>query len=845
MRLPSPSCTLLALVTLVPALAAQSSWPAASAVPGVQIQQDALGLRAVAVTGHEFAASRPEKLAPLPANWQALGPFGGDIADVQVSPANANIVLAALAPASGAGGGLYRSTDAGANWTTVATLANEACYRIAFAPDGTAYVATLDSVWKSTNGGSSFSATNLGIGLNDQVFGLTIDPTNPLRIWCGVADALGSQPVNVMLSVNGGTSWSNKTPPLASPMTCAGIAVDPLDNQRIYACFAGAFGGGAVWVSTNGGTSWSNKSAGLPGNPMNTIVHDGTRVLVGGGQPFGSQSVGVYACTNDGTTWTPLSDGTWPSLFVNDIAIDPNNVNTLLVASAGKGVFRSVNGGTSWDFSVGGTGPLTVKSVAFAPGSSTTIFLGNSSNAVWKSTTPTPAFGPSSAGIGALDVFSVAGNPLNEREIAVAFQGQNDGGVYSTLDGGLTWKLEALPGTRYSNVRFTAAGQLFAISSGPSSVAPEGLYRRDGTTWTGIGPDQGSLYESDLFCMRFSTNSPGLIWAAGADFGVAGHEATVWRTLNGGGIWTKVYEGPSAAFDVVHDLHVVDPAADTTLLAAFTEGGATGGVLRSINSGASFAPSGTGLSPTAQCNCLSVSPTDPGEIYVSNSESTLKPGLYRSTDGGQSWTPTGFTGSATNVAADQHVAATLYISTNDATKLQVSTNDGASFSAYNTGLTSAGFVRDLRPAAGTAAQILLTSNVGSFRTDVGFAPTWLDLGFGLAGAGGVPVLSGAGTLVGTTPITMSLTNAKPSALAELFISLSNTPTPFKGGTLVTVPVTLTLGLTTSPGGTLALGTPSWPVGIPSGAKFYLQCAVQDAGGPKGAALSNALQGQTP
>jgi hypothetical protein len=833
--------SVLSVVIAASALQAQAGWAAPADAPGVHVQMDASGSRASAVVGHEVQAQSGQ-IEALAANWQGLGPFGGDIADVQVSPVDASLVLAALAPASGSGGTLFRSTDGGAHWSPVASLANESCYAIAFAPDGTVWVATIDSVWKSTNGGASFTALNLGIGVNDQVLALIVDPTDPLRLWCGVADALGSQPKNVLLSVNGGTSWTNKTPPLAAPMSCTGLAVDPLDNQRVYACFGGAFGGGQVWVSLNGGTSWFNKSAGLPNNPMQDIVHDGTRVLVCGGQAFGSQTVGLFSSTNDGTNWTPLHDGTWPSLLINDIAIDPNDPNVLLVGSAGKGVFRSVTGGSSWAFGVGGSGSLSVNSVAFAPGSSTTIFTGSSSNAVWKSTTPAPAFSPSSTGIGALDVFSINSNPLDEREIAIAFQGQNDGGVYSTLDGGQSWTLEALPSTRFSNVRFSPAGQLYAISSGPSSIAPEGLYRRTGTTWTGIGPDQGSLYESDLFTQRVSANDPNLIWAGGADFGVAGFEPTVWRTTNGGGMWTKVYEG--TAFDVVHDLLVVDPA-ETTLLAAFIEGGGTGGVLRSITTGASWVPSSTGLSATAQCNSLSASPTDPGEIYVSNSESVSQPGVYRSTNGGQSWTPTGFIGSATNVVADQHVAGTLYIAQNAATKVQVSVNDGASFAAYDTGLAAAGFVRDLRPSSGTAAQILLAANTGSFVTDVGFAPTWSDLGFGLAGSAGVPVLDGDGTLVATTAFALKLSSAKPSAAANLFVSLANTPTPFKGGTLVTVPVALTIVLATSPAGTVQLSAASWPAGVPSGTQLFFQCAVQDAGAVKGAALSNALQATTP
>src|SRR5690606_22257794 len=144
-----------------------------------------------------------------------LGPFGGDIDDVQVSPVDANIVLAGLAPASGGAGTLFRSTDGGTTWNTVASLDGKLVHDLAFAPDGTAYAGTLDGVWKSVNGGATFTNLPLGIGLNDQVYEIDVDPNAPQTLWIGVADALGNQPVNVMVSTNGGATWTNRTPPLA------------------------------------------------------------------------------------------------------------------------------------------------------------------------------------------------------------------------------------------------------------------------------------------------------------------------------------------------------------------------------------------------------------------------------------------------------------------------------------------------------------------------------------------------------------------------------------------------------------------------------------------------------
>src|SRR5439155_18017639 len=134
-----------------------------------------------------------------------------------------------------------------------------------------------------------------------------------------------------------------------------------------------------------------------------------------------------------------------------------------------------------------------------------------------------------SRGISSLDLFSIHANPLDPDELAVAFQGANNGGVFSSADGGVTWSLESAPPTRYSVVRFAPDGTLYAISSGPSSVAQEGLYRRENNgSWTPLGPNQGPLFESDLATMRSSVNDPALILLGGADFGVAGSEGTIW-----------------------------------------------------------------------------------------------------------------------------------------------------------------------------------------------------------------------------------------------------------------------------------------------------------------------------
>jgi photosystem II stability/assembly factor-like uncharacterized protein len=653
------------------------------------------------------------------AAWVSLGPPGGDVFDVAASSLDANIVLAGLAPGGSFGGTLYRSSDRGNTWSEVPVLDGISVFDIEFAPDGTTYIATQDSVRKSTDSGLTWATLNLGIGANDQVFDVAIDPSNPSILWVGVADAAGSQPVNTMRSTDAGATWTDRTPPHA-PMSGRGIAVDPNDSNTVIAVFGGDFGGGEAWVTTDGGDSWTDRSAGLPGNPLNAVVYDGTRLLVGGGLLFGSQFEGLYESPDLGVTWTPLHDGTWPILVVEDIAVDPNDSARIFVAIDGGGVNRTTDGGATWQIGVGGTQALAGRSIRFVPGNSQELFLGTSSLAAFHSTNGGDTFVQSSEGISELDLFSIDANPLNPDEIAVAFQGQNNGGVLSSADGGATWQLESAPPTRYSAVRFAPDGTLYAISAGPSSVAQEGLYRRENNgSWTPLGPDQGTLYESDLDTMRFSLNNPNLILLGGADFGVAGFEGTIWRSTDAGGSWTKVYE--FGDFHRITDIEIIEDGTDQNMVAAWNSesGDNIGGALRSTDNGASWFDSSTGLPGFFRGPRLCASPSNPQTLVVSASLSFASGGLFRTTDSGASWASTGFTGNQTvgDVACDPVDDQTLFVTQlSGGDPVLRSQDGGATFAPFANGLENVVAPRELAFAGNS--RLLLASAKGSYGTDL-------------------------------------------------------------------------------------------------------------------------------
>jgi len=694
----------------------------AAALAAATATSDEYGRR-VAAPG-TFSAT-PVHPAGGGSQWTSLGPAGGDAADVAASPTAPAVVLAGIAPNGSYGGTLYRSADSGASWSEVTDLAGLSVFHIAFAGNGTAYAATQDSLWTSGDDGASWSRIELGLGLNDAVLNVTVDPADDASVWACNSAAIGQQTVTVMHSADAGATWQDVTPPdHTASQNCSVIAIDPGDSNTVVAGFRGDFGGGEVWLSSDGGGTWSNISTGLPDDStIYAATFAGSRLLVGGGLLIGSQSMGLFASDDLGQTWTPLHDATWPLLVVNAIAVDPSDPQTILAATGGAGLNRSTDGGATWEIAVAGTAALSVNSARFVAGDATQALLGATSLAVFKSTDTGETFAQSSHGISELALYSIASNPVNADEIAVAFQGLNSGGVFDSIDGGATWTMQPqLPPTRYSKVGFAADGTLYAISDGPTTIAQEGLYKRNAdASWTNLGPDQGPYFESDLDTMRFSANDPNLIFLGGADFGVPGFGDTVWRSTDAGATWTKVYDGDSGGSysQKVYDLQIVADGTDQKVVAVYDgqNPDQAGGVLLSTDGGTTWNDSNTGLPTFARIPKLCQATGSTHMLFLSAATTTTTGGVFLSDDGGASWTP-GFADSSLDIgiACDPSDASTLYLARGDNSNYVMrSTDGGATFAPYADGLAAAGVPTEIVAAANQGAtQVLLSTYKGSF-----------------------------------------------------------------------------------------------------------------------------------
>ena len=146
-------------------------------------------------------------------------------------------------------------------------------------------------------------------------------------------------------------TWQSLGPGNVGGRTRA-LVIDPVTPDVMYA--AGVAGG--VWKTTNGGNSWAPLDDFLANIAVTCLVLDPTNpsiIYAGTGEGFfnadGVRGAGIFKSTDAGAHWTRLTATASNSnfFFVNDIVV--SNVNSQHVyAATGTGVWRSLDGGTTW-----------------------------------------------------------------------------------------------------------------------------------------------------------------------------------------------------------------------------------------------------------------------------------------------------------------------------------------------------------------------------------------------------------------------------------------------------------------------------------------------------------------
>jgi hypothetical protein len=132
--------------------------------------------------------------------------------------------------------------------------------------------------------------------------------------------------------------------------------------------------------------------------------------------------------------------------------------------------------------------------------------------------------------------------------------------------------------------------------------------------------------------------------------------------------------------------------------------------------------------------------------------------------------------------------------------------------------------------------------VGGFTYETSTTGSFVNIGPGIPGIYGVPVLAGSGDLTPGAPggFTLHASGLVPTAPSTIFFSLGQAAAPFKGGTFYPLPILVSFPI--APDFETNFVLPGQvPPGTPSATAFTCQTWTQDIFAPTGFSASNGLK----
>ena len=479
--------------------------------------------------------------------WSASSALPAPVIAIAVDPTAAGTLFAAAA------GGLYKSTDAGATFLSLAT-APPGIARLAVGAQGRLAAWNSAGLWLSQDGGASF--VDRGKGLPASVSALVFDPQDDRAIDAGVAgDGLWT-------SVDAGASWQSVATGLPANLTLSAIAIDPAVHAHLF-----AEGGGFAWSSVNTGATWTQGSSSAPTHAMAVIQQSaGSHALYGRDDGLFSDSLGFSGIYQLSVPLVAAGSDFATVVFTTDAAGQLAENSGGPQACPGSSVARIL--------------PEKSHQVFIGCSDGTLVHDGNQIGNVWTHLTPAGAqpFHDSFAGFAGAGLVAVDGGT------GLAFFSSDEGNTWSPF-------APAVPGLLSIAPAPSAAATMYAL-------AAAGVFRSSdgGATWSSRGPLPAGVNAGAL-AFAVDASDATQLWLA--------TNARVLRSADAGASWTgSVLPGTGLVVALA-----VDPArAERAFLVR-------GGALYLTADGASsWAESMQGV--LGAVTSVSVSPVDSNTVYA-------------------------------------------------------------------------------------------------------------------------------------------------------------------------------------------------------------------------------------
>ena len=316
--------------------------------------------------------------------WRNIGPFRGGRTKAAVGVASQPNVFYIGA----VNGGVWKSTDYGRTWVPVFDdQPTGSIGAIAVAPSNpdVIYVgsgegmqrpdlSTGDGIYRSTDAGRTW--THLGLRNGQQIAQIDVDPHDPRRLFVAVlGHPYGPNPERGLYrSLDGGTSFQSVL--YRDENTgAADVCIDPINHSVVYAVLwqsqhgpwenaSWAGPGSGLFKSTDGGTTWRQLTRGLPtvadgglGRIGITVAPSDSNRLYAtvGAKP---ELAGIYRSDDAGEFWVRVNAD--PRVIARgddaaEVRVDPRNPDVVFVPTIVT--WKSVDGGktfTGWRGAPGG-----------------------------------------------------------------------------------------------------------------------------------------------------------------------------------------------------------------------------------------------------------------------------------------------------------------------------------------------------------------------------------------------------------------------------------------------------------------------------------------------------------